>query len=130
MVAQGLIKPEDMALVSLVDDTEAVIQVIRDFYANREFAPSAEEEQLLRPLCCRCDSPLRRAVWWVADPVFIPLGGFSVYPAWLIQCLSRLAGPVFIPLGGPIWRYMHQRYNTLTPVCRYRRDHQSNTGSS
>ena len=50
MVAGGLITAEDMALVSLVDDTEAVIQVIRDFYADREFAPSAEEEHLLRHL--------------------------------------------------------------------------------
>ena len=50
MVGQGLIKPEDMSLVSLVDDTEAVIQVIRDFYQGREFAPSEEEEQLLRHL--------------------------------------------------------------------------------
>ena len=33
------------------------------------------------------------------SPVFIPLGGASVYPAWRAQCLSRLAGPVFIPLG-------------------------------
>lgn len=50
MVAGGLITAEDMALVSLVDDTEAVIQIIRDFYADREFAPSAEEEHLLRHL--------------------------------------------------------------------------------
>ena len=50
LLDQGLITAEDMALVSLVDDTEAVIQVIRDFYADREFAPSAEEEHLLRHL--------------------------------------------------------------------------------
>ena len=66
----------------------------------------------------------------LAGPVFIPLGGPSIYAAWRAQCLRRLAGPVFIPLGGPSWRYMHQRYNTLTPVCRYRRDRQSNAGSS
>ena len=66
----------------------------------------------------------------LVGPVFIPLGGPSVYPAWRAQYLSRLAGPVFIPLGGPSWHYMYQRYNTLTPVCRYRRDRQSNTGSS
>ena len=66
----------------------------------------------------------------LARLVFIPLDGASIDAAWRVQCLSRLAGSVFIPLGGPSWRYMHQRYNTLTPVCRYRRDRQSNTGSS
>ena len=32
----------------------------------------------------------------LARPVFTPLGGPSVYPAWRGQCLSRLAVPVFI----------------------------------
>ena len=50
MVAQGLVTKEDMRLVSLVDDADAVIQVIRDFYKGREFAPSEEEEALLRRL--------------------------------------------------------------------------------
>jgi len=42
-----------------------------------------------------------------AGPLFIPLGGLSIYPAWWAQYLSRLVGSVFIPLGGisiyPAW---------------------------
>ena len=37
----------------------------------------------------------------LASPVFIPLGGPSVFAAWRAQCFRRLAGPVFSPLGGP-----------------------------
>ena len=36
----------------------------------------------------------------LAGPVFVPLGGTSVYAAWRGQYLCRLAGPVFTPLGG------------------------------
>ena len=50
MVAQGLIKAEDMRLITLVDDADAVIAAILDFYEGRAFAPSAEEEKLLRHL--------------------------------------------------------------------------------
>ena len=50
MVTGGLIKAEDMRLMTLVDDTDAVIAAILDFYEGREFAPSAEEEKLLRQL--------------------------------------------------------------------------------
>ena len=39
MVAQGLIKAEDMQLMTLVDDADAVVAAILDFYAGREFAP-------------------------------------------------------------------------------------------
>ena len=60
------------------------------------------------------------------SPVFIPLGGASVYPAWRAQCLSRLAGPVFIPLGGasiyPAWReasvYPAWREASIYPAWR------------
>ena len=41
------------------------------------------------------------AAWRHAAPVFSPLGGPSVYPAWRAQCFRRLTGPVFSPLGGP-----------------------------
>ncbi|EHM54170.1 hypothetical protein HMPREF9080_01420 [Cardiobacterium valvarum F0432] len=41
-------------------------------------------------------------------PVFTPLDKVSIYLAWRIQYLPRLAGPVFTPLGGvsiyPAWR--------------------------
>ena len=50
MVAQGLVAAEDMKLMTLVDDADAVVAAILDFYAGREFAPSAEEERLLRQL--------------------------------------------------------------------------------
>jgi len=50
MVAQGLVAAEDMKLMTLVDDADAVIAAILDFYEGREFAPSAEEERLLRQL--------------------------------------------------------------------------------
>ena len=50
MVAEGLIKAEDMQLMTLVDDADAVVAAILDFYEGREFAPSAEEERLLRQL--------------------------------------------------------------------------------
>ena len=50
MVAQGLVAAEDMKLMTLVDDADAVVAAILDFYEGREFAPSAEEERLLRQL--------------------------------------------------------------------------------
>ena len=50
MVTGGLIKAEDMRLMTLVDDADAVIAAILDFYEGRAFAPSAEEEKLLRHL--------------------------------------------------------------------------------
>ena len=50
MVTGGLIKAEDMRLMTLVDDADAVIAAILDFYEGRAFAPSAEEEKLLRQL--------------------------------------------------------------------------------
>ena len=37
----------------------------------------------------------------LAEPVFIPLGGPSIYAAWRAQCFRRLARPVFTPLGDP-----------------------------
>ena len=50
MVTGSLIKAEDMRLITLVDDADAVIAAILDFYEGRAFAPSAEEEKLLRHL--------------------------------------------------------------------------------
>ena len=50
MVAQGLIKAEDMQLMTLVDDVDAVVAAILDFLRGTRFAPSAEEERLLRQL--------------------------------------------------------------------------------
>ena len=37
----------------------------------------------------------------LTSPVFTPLGGPSVYPAWRGLYLRRLTRPVFIPLGRP-----------------------------
>ncbi|MDO4643766.1 MAG: TIGR00730 family Rossman fold protein [Cardiobacteriaceae bacterium] len=50
MVAQGLVAAEDMKLMTLVDDTDDVINAIKSFYAERDFAPNEEEERLLRHL--------------------------------------------------------------------------------
>jgi hypothetical protein len=48
MLGEGMISPEDMDLMTLVDDEEAVVNAIFDFYERRGFAPtSVEREQLL-----------------------------------------------------------------------------------
>ena len=37
----------------------------------------------------------------LVNPVLTPLDGASIYTAWRVQYLRRLAGPVFTLLGGP-----------------------------
>jgi uncharacterized protein (TIGR00730 family) len=48
LVAQGMIAEEDLSLMKLVDDSDAVVDAIFDFYEKRGFASTpAEREQLL-----------------------------------------------------------------------------------
>ncbi len=48
LVAQGMIDADDLKLMTLVDDPDAVVDAIFDFYDSRGFAQSADErEQLL-----------------------------------------------------------------------------------
>jgi uncharacterized protein (TIGR00730 family) len=48
LVAQGMIDADDLKLMTLVDDADAVVDAIFDFYDSRGFAQSADErEQLL-----------------------------------------------------------------------------------
>lgn len=48
LAAQGMINPEDLKLMQLVDDSDAVVNAIFDFYEAKGFATSAaEREQLL-----------------------------------------------------------------------------------
>ncbi len=48
LVAEGMIDPDDVKLLNLVDDSDAVVDAIFDFYEQRGFAQTADErEQLL-----------------------------------------------------------------------------------
>lgn len=48
LLGDGMISPEDMNLVQLLDEPQAVVDAIFDFYHGRGFTPSASErEQLL-----------------------------------------------------------------------------------
>ena len=48
LVAEGMIDPDDVKLLKLVDDSDAVVDAIFDFYEQRGFAQTADErEQLL-----------------------------------------------------------------------------------
>ncbi|MBT8141422.1 MAG: TIGR00730 family Rossman fold protein [Gammaproteobacteria bacterium] len=47
LIANGTISPEDMDLFSLVDTPEEVKQIIFDFYHDRSFEPSPEEQQVM-----------------------------------------------------------------------------------
>jgi uncharacterized protein (TIGR00730 family) len=48
LVGQGMIAEEDLSLMKLVDDSDAVVDAIFDFYEKRGFASTpAEREQLL-----------------------------------------------------------------------------------
>lgn len=46
LVAEGMISPEDMNLIQLIDDPAKVSSVIFDHYESRGFAPSAEEREI------------------------------------------------------------------------------------
>jgi uncharacterized protein (TIGR00730 family) len=47
LVAEGMINPEDMDLLQVIDDPEAVVAAIFDHYESRGFGPLPEEHELL-----------------------------------------------------------------------------------
>jgi uncharacterized protein (TIGR00730 family) len=47
LVAEGMINPEDMDLLQVIDDPEAVVAAIFDHYETRGFGPLPEEHELL-----------------------------------------------------------------------------------
>jgi uncharacterized protein (TIGR00730 family) len=50
LLAEGMISPEDMDLMQLVDEPQQVVDVIFDFYAHRGFEPSAAEREIMLEL--------------------------------------------------------------------------------
>lgn len=50
LAAEGMIHPDDLDLFSVVDDADAVIDVIEAFYRGRSYAPNEEELEQLREL--------------------------------------------------------------------------------
>jgi len=47
LVAEGMINPEDMDLIQLIDEPEAVVEAIFKHYESRGFEPSQTERELL-----------------------------------------------------------------------------------
>ena len=47
LVAEGMINPEDMDLIKVIDQPEAVVEAIFEHYEKRGFEPSQEERELL-----------------------------------------------------------------------------------
>jgi uncharacterized protein (TIGR00730 family) len=47
LVAENMINPEDMDLIQVIDDPEAVVAAIFDHYEARGFGPLPEEHELL-----------------------------------------------------------------------------------
>ncbi|MDR2000595.1 MAG: TIGR00730 family Rossman fold protein [Zoogloeaceae bacterium] len=47
LVAEGMIDPEDMDLISIIDDPESVVAAIFDYYQHRGFRRLPEEHELL-----------------------------------------------------------------------------------
>ena len=47
LVAENMINPEDMDLIQVIDDPEAVVVAIFDHYEARGFGPLPEEHELL-----------------------------------------------------------------------------------
>ncbi|MCM2307897.1 MAG: TIGR00730 family Rossman fold protein [Sulfuritalea sp.] len=47
LVAEGMISPEDMDLIQVLDEPEAVVAAIFDHYETRGFGPLPEEHELL-----------------------------------------------------------------------------------
>ena len=47
LVAEGMISPEDMNLIQLIDEPRAVVEAIFDYYEKRGFQPSQAEEEIL-----------------------------------------------------------------------------------
>ncbi len=50
LVAEGMISPEDLDLMQVVDEPKQVVEVIFDFYAHRGFEPSAAEREIMLEL--------------------------------------------------------------------------------
>jgi len=46
LVAEGMISPEDVDLIQLIDDPSKITTAIFDHYESRGFAPSAEEREI------------------------------------------------------------------------------------
>jgi uncharacterized protein (TIGR00730 family) len=47
LVAEGMISPEDMGLIQLIDEPRSVVEAIFDYYEKRGFQPSQAEEEIL-----------------------------------------------------------------------------------
>jgi len=47
LVAEGMISPEDMNLIQVLDEPQAVVDAIFDYYEKRGFEPSATEREVL-----------------------------------------------------------------------------------
>jgi uncharacterized protein (TIGR00730 family) len=47
LVSEGMISPEDMNLVQLIDEPQAVVDAIFDYYEKRGFQPSEAEQEIL-----------------------------------------------------------------------------------
>ncbi len=47
MLGNGLISPEDLGLIQVIDEPAAVVEAIFDFYQTRGFVPTAEENESL-----------------------------------------------------------------------------------
>jgi hypothetical protein len=46
LLAQGMISPEDLDLITLADDPDKVVEAIFDHYQTRGFGPSAREREM------------------------------------------------------------------------------------
>ena len=47
LVTEGMISPDDMNLIQLIDEPRAVVEAIFDYYEKRGFQPSQAEEEIL-----------------------------------------------------------------------------------
>ena len=47
LVTEGMISPEDIDLVTIIDEPEAIVQAIFDYYENRGFELSDAEQEIL-----------------------------------------------------------------------------------
>jgi hypothetical protein len=47
LVSEGMISPEDMNLVQVIDEPQAVVDAIFDYYEKRGFQPSEAEQEIL-----------------------------------------------------------------------------------
>ena len=47
LVGEGMINPEDMDLIQVIDEPEQVVEAIFQHYETRGFEPSAREQEIL-----------------------------------------------------------------------------------